>query len=344
MGPTAPTAPTMIGTSQEIWSSLPDLLDSLSLPPGGGPPGSAVVALISAFCGRAPADEWDARRLASILAGTVPVGFDAVIDALLSGDAELATAAHRLGTAPGSPAGAQIAAETLVGSWKASEYPGANEDLATWTARGAHRLVLVLDGITGAGNGSGYRAAHAAIEAAVSAWEATGDPAELISAGDRAASDAGGGATLVAVDIDPPAARAQIRSLGDSSAWMIRKEAGVTACFRLTPIHTVHALQLLEDSKAVGHESVLTRYLGGRADHPHSLDIDTRPGDLLVVCTDGVEIDDAEPFPAALIRLADGIGAARRPLAPSMAVELVVRAERLSGCDNATAVVISLTA
>ena len=274
----------------------------------------------------------------------LPVGFDAVIDALLQGDVPRAIAAHRLAAAAGSPASAGIASETLVGSRKANGRPTSNEDAVVWTARGTRALLVVCDGITGTGEGSGYRAAHAAVEAAASAWQATGDLDALRAAADQAATSAGGGATLVAVDFDAGLGSASILSLGDSSAWLVRANGEVTTAFRLSPIQTVHAALLVNDPHALGFESVLTHFLGGAAGQPYTGEIGTRPGDLLVVCSDGTDVDDSvESFASALSRIATEVRGAGRPVGPATAVELVIRAERVSGFDNATAAVVSFT-
>ena len=98
----------------------------------------------------------------------------------------------------------------------------------------------------------------------------------------------------------------------------MRANGEVTTAFRLSPIQTVHAALLVNDPHALGFESVLTHFLGGAAGQPYTGEIGTRPGDLLVVCSDGTDVDDSvESFASALSRIATEVRGAGRPVGPA---------------------------
>ena len=120
-------------------------------------------ALAEAAVGRWPVSQQDLAALVDHAAGTVPAGLDAVVHLLLSGAgragdvAELRTLSDVLARTPTDRMRLRCFRETMVGSAKARGRMEDNEDLAGFAAteHGDVRLAL-LDGITGAGDGSGY--------------------------------------------------------------------------------------------------------------------------------------------------------------------------------------------
>jgi hypothetical protein len=140
--------------------------------------------LVRAVIGRWPTGPADALELAAQPAEAFCPGLDAVVNALLHdvhepGDvtallrlsAALAPALAAPGAGPASGPNGAVAyrcfRETMVGSAKARGRMGDNEDLAAWSANASGSLNLaLLDGITGSGDGSGWRAVRAAMGAA----------------------------------------------------------------------------------------------------------------------------------------------------------------------------------
>jgi serine/threonine protein phosphatase PrpC len=227
-----------------------------------------------------------------------------------------------------------------------------NEDLARWTVTedGAVHAAL-LDGITGEGDGSGRAAAVAAINAARACWrEARFEPRLVLRAADDAvqARAGDGGAAAVFATL-PPRGRAELASVGDSAAWLVRPHEPERperySAWRLTPAHTDHAERLRRDPRASGGRSVLTRHLGGAAARPFTIRFHIAPGDLVVLVSDGAAENgtNGEWFGAELARLAEARSAKNRPLGPGLAADLVIRAEQMGGHDNATAIVAEVT-
>ena len=159
--------------------------------------------------------------------------------------------------------------------------------------------------------------------------------------------DGGAAAVFARLETD---GRCRLASVGDSAAWLLRPHtADRTAPFaawRLTPVHTERAERRRRDDQPAGRGSALTRFLGGGALHPFTLDFRMSPGDLLVLVSDGAAEPgaDEEWFGAVLTRLAAARAAAGRPVAPGLVADLVIRGETLGGHDNATVLTAACTA
>ena len=118
--------------------------------------------------------------------------------------------------------------------------------------------------------------------------------------------------------------RAVMGHVGDSRLYLLRERA----LHRLSTDHTVVQQLIdsgcLEPENAPGHEysNVLSRYLGADdAAEPDVLAFSVRPGDRMLLCTDGLSDCVAEPedlvadlngafeaIPSSLIRFANGAG------------------------------------
>lgn len=169
-------------------------------------------------------------------------------------------------------------------------------------------------------------------EAALSAFAADGFEAAA------AAAEAGGdhaGTTLTAVRFDGTTAR--ITHIGDARIHLVREDQVA----QLTHDHTLVAAlvesgQLTEDeARSHPHRNLLNRALAG---HPVVADestVELRPGDRLVLTTDGVH---AVLDPASLSCLVAG---EREP--QSVADDIGAAVEELGSPDNHTAVVVDIT-
>jgi serine/threonine protein phosphatase PrpC len=155
---------------------------------------------------------------------------------------------------------------------------------------------------------------------------------------ERSQSDrevSGMGTTLTAVVVDD--AEAHLAHVGDSRAYLLR-DGELTL---LTEDHTlvqrmVHEGELTpEEAEDHPHRNILTRVLG--VDGAVAVDegvLELRPGDRLLLCTDGLSgmVRDAE-IRDLLERIGD----------PQNAAELLVNAaNRAGGVDNITAVVLDI--
>ena len=308
-------------------------------------------ALVDAVTARRPVDVADALALMDEAAGEVAEGLDAVLHLLLGqdlapGDVGPLYALHGvLARASDGLVAYRCFRETLVGSAKATGQVEDNEDLALWRGdqRGSVALAL-LDGITGDRDGSGHAAARVAMRAAHELWTRgeTEPLAVLREAEERVMKngrDGGAAAVFARLETD---GQCQLASLGDSAAWLLRPHVADRpasfAAWRLTPLHTERAERRRHDDNPLGGGSALTRFLGGGALHPFTLNFRMSPGDLLVLVSDGAAEPgpDKEWFGTVLTRLAAARAAAGRPVAPGLAADLVIRGESLGGHDNAT--------
>ncbi|WP_121209434.1 PP2C family protein-serine/threonine phosphatase [Rhodococcus aetherivorans] len=302
-------------------------------------------ALISIAVGRAPRDVSDAIALLDLHGGVVH-GVDAVVNALLCGDKiflnHTAQVYSAIQTTSLGRVGVRAAAETAVGSAKAGydlEYDNEDSYGSVHTADGGMSLI-VCDGVTGDNDGNGALASRAAVRALKDALAEDGDLMVALTSADRAVRSVSGGASTALVVTVYPDGRADLCSVGDSSAWLVRprKHAGRIA-FRLTPAHTVLAQDRRSDPAATDGESRLTQNLGGSIDQRYRGLIRVMPGDLLVLLSDGAAVSEQGWFGTDLALLADA-----NPQAPALAAALTSRAERLGGHDNATAVVTEIIA
>ncbi|WP_204288886.1 SpoIIE family protein phosphatase [Microbispora amethystogenes] len=312
-------------------------------------------ALVEAVVGRRPAGRQDAQALVECAAGEVTPGFDAIVDLLLEGDLAvgdlraLQALDQLLSRNATNPVRYRCFRETMTGSGKASGRAEDNEDLAWWmSVKGKPTCLALMDGITGNHDGWGRKAVLAAMSAIRGAWESgTLDPAEAIAVADRevCARTPPGGATAILGSLSPDGT-GQLASVGDSAAWQLRPDDPVNPkhyqAWRLTPVHTEYAENLRADATVVKGKSSLTRYLGGAARRPFTLTFSLAPGDLLVLLSDGAA-EEEEPgrwFGGVLAKLAAARARAGRAVAPGLAADIVMRAERLGGHDNATALVV----
>jgi serine/threonine protein phosphatase PrpC len=146
----------------------------------------------------------------------------------------------------------------------------------------------------------------------------------------------GMGSTVVAALFDAERERLSFAHLGDSRAYCIR--AGTIR--RLTQDHSVSRLSLLPKNSEWLRQiatSALTRALGTA---PYAVveltDVSVRPGDLYLLCSDGLnsQLDDA--------RILAAVGAA--PTLEIATRELIAAANAAGGSDNVTVVLLRVEA
>ncbi|MCD0450663.1 SpoIIE family protein phosphatase [Actinocorallia sp. API 0066] len=297
-----------------------------------------VSGLVRVAAGRPPRDLEDVFTLLDLYAGVFPHGLDAVVYALLAEEDPRAVLAAVRARYDGEVR-VWPAAETAVGSRKAKGNPESDNEDAFTVVRDIHGAVILLvcDGVTGQGDGSGARAARAAVETTREYF--LGDDHEGLVAGiaeaDRVVVERSGGAsTLLAASVAPNG-RTELALVGDSPAWLVRPlPDGRRAAWRLTPAQTVLAVEIRTEPSAHWGGSILTHHLGGYADEPYTASVQTLPGDLLVLLSDGAAVESDTWFGDDLAALATV-----HPTASGLAAALVARAELLGGRDNATAVV-----
>ncbi len=216
-----------------------------------------------------------------------------------------------------------------------------NEDSAHPAAAGdveGPTLVMVADGM--GGHVAGEVASRIAIESAV---ETDGDVRERVLAANRAILEeverqpelAGMGTTLTLVRLGENLI-ATIGHVGDSRAYLLRNGELV----QVTPDHNVVYEHLqagrITKEEAVNHRqrSMLTRAVGLVPDlEVDVIELPLKTGDRMLLCTDGINdmVGDAEIEET----LANGT--------PEEAVwDLIERANRAGGHDNATALVVDV--
>ncbi|GAB2855888.1 hypothetical protein GCM10022221_64370 [Actinocorallia aurea] len=292
-------------------------------------------ALIEIAVGRAPRDQADAFDLLDLHAGVVH-GLDAIVHTLLTGG-NPAQVHHLLRPPPPGRVQALAAAETAVGSGKARynpEFDNEDSHLVLPLPDGALALA-VCDGVTGPGDGSGALASRAAVRELRTVLAGDGDIRLALTTADRAVQKETTGASTALVATITRDGVADLYSIGDSPAWLVRRrKRGGRVAFRLTPEQTLLAETRRIDPDAVAGGSQLVQSLGGDADQPYRSTVRVVPGDLLVLLSDGASVRDQVWFGFELAALADAF-----PKAPALAAALMARAERLGGHDNATAVI-----
>jgi serine/threonine protein phosphatase PrpC len=327
-----------------------------SIRPDGAPPGPVpqtpgarerdawIVAstLVSIAAGRPPRDVADATALLDLHAGVFPHGLDAIVHGILA-DGDPSRIHNALRPGPLGRVITRAAAETGVGSRKASGDPVWDNEDAFTTARppgGGHALAL-CDGVSGHGDGSGAEASRAAVKALRDCLADDPDVKIAISVAERAVLRDTKGASTAVIAVIHPDGRADLASLGDSSAWLVRPLGDGHVVARLTPEHNVLAEIALRDPVPGRDSPPLTRHLGGQADNPYIGTVRAVPGDRIVLLSDGAAIpgDRGGWFGADLAALASDY-----PGPASLAAALVARAERLGGHDNATALIAHISA
>lgn len=229
--------------------------------------------------------------------------------------------------------------------WAAATHQGRvranNEDSmypATAGSTDGSALVMVADGM--GGHVAGEVASRLAVEAATTT---EGGVAERVLAGNRAILEtvegrpdlAGMGTTLTLAHLRPDLV-ADIGHVGDSRAYLLRNGELV----QVTADHTVVYEQLqagritVEEAATHRHRSMVTRALGLIPDvNVDVIELPLKAGDRMLLCSDGVNamISDRE------IEEALGSGT------PEEVVwDLIERANRAGGHDNATALVVDI--
>lgn len=198
-------------------------------------------------------------------------------------------------------------------------------------------LIAVADGM--GGHVGGEIASNTALSAAIAT---NGTPAERISAANQAVlgevianpSLRGMGTTLTMALIDHDG-RATLGHVGDSRAYLLRDGE----LRQLTLDHTVIAEYLAtgkiteEEAKRHPQRSVITRAVGIIDDlHIDEFSEDCRPGDRLLLCSDGL---------TAMVPDSD-IMRVVRDNRPATAVSLLVdAANEMGGVDNITVAVVA---
>lgn len=201
--------------------------------------------------------------------------------------------------------------------------------------------LLVADGM--GGHPDGAVAARIAVDAALFTLRSTTDPAaELVSAvaaansaiAERAAPDERGrslGTTLVACVVY--GSRATVANVGDSRAYIVR--GGVA--MQITVDHSWVAEQVragllsAEDAQRHPRRSRITRALLGPPVEPDLFEVNLRPGDQVLLCTDGLW----DAVPAERIAAVLDVGVAL----DAAVVALVDAALESGSADNVTAAV-----
>ena len=297
---------------------------------------AVVYGLVTVAVGRPPRDLADASMLLELHAGRSPHGLDAVVRALLAGNDPSGVVAAV--TRPWEEGvSVRIAAETAVGSRKAKGDPEWDNEDAFAAVRSTDDVValVVCDGVTGPGDGSGARAARAAVAALKDYLVSSHDLEGALRAAEDAVVGQGRGASTALFAAVHPDGRTALLSVGDSPAWLVRMlPFGGRTALRLNPDQTVLAESLLTDPFASMGGSILLGNLGGYADEPFLADVQVVPGDMLVLLSDGAALGEDDWFAGDLVELA-GV----HQSAAALAAALVCRAERLGGLDNATALV-----
>ena len=208
-------------------------------------------------------------------------------------------------------------------------------------------LFAVADGMGGAQAGElASRLAAAAIEESASAVRGEEEIARVVRAANarifehsvRDPTAAGMGTTATVALVDEHAETATLAHVGDSRAYRYREGS----LEQLTTDHSlvgelVRSGRLTEDEAAVHpHRSVITRALGTEADvDVDTSTIDLRPGDLVLICSDGLSamVRDEE-----IVRMLETTSGDPHDAAEA----LVAAANEAGGEDNVTVVLFEL--
>jgi len=208
-------------------------------------------------------------------------------------------------------------------------------------------LFAIADGMGGAQAGEvASRLAAAAFEEGAAAIRGEEGVATVVRAAntrifERAVHDpavAGMGTTATVAVVDEAAATVTIAHVGDSRAYLYR----LGSLEQLTTDHSlvgelVRTGKLTEDEAAVHpHRSVITRALGTDADvEVDTLTLEVAPGDLLLLCSDGLSAMLRDDEIARVLEAA--------AVAPREAAEALISAANAAGGeDNVTVVLFEL--
>lgn len=221
-----------------------------------------------------------------------------------------------------------------------------NEDCARTfvVVRGgrAYSILAVADGV--GGGPAGELASEAAVGAIAETFSKSdwGDPSSglamaFAAANDRVRDIAGDGSTattLVVAVVDERAGTATIANVGDSRAYVVTENGSrqITHDHSLVAAKVEAGLITAAEARMAPDRNLLTRAVGSTSNVAVDTfgPIDLRPGDRLVLCTDGVHglLQDQE-----IIDVVGGV-----PIEEG-ALSLVTVALEAGGTDNATAIV-----
>jgi protein phosphatase len=220
-------------------------------------------------------------------------------------------------------------------------------------------LFVVADGM--GGHPAGADASRMAVDRFLNHLEAAGDiltssdawgehmveavavaHACLLDEGDRQPERAGMGTTLTTLRINPDTGRGVLVHVGDSRAYRLREGTLMRMSHDHTWVQEKVDAGVLDTDDAHGHPlaHVLTRVLGGIPSPPvpQVQAVEARPGDLYLLCTDGLTGHLTEDD---LRRLLAGAVAMDTPESlDTLAAALVQAANDLGGTDNITVVLV----
>lgn len=216
-------------------------------------------------------------------------------------------------------------------------------------------LAVVSDGVGGSNSGEIASSMAVALLAAELHGSAHLPPAQcakafliaihrvntaICEAGDESPEHAGMGATLTALWLRPDGA--WLGQLGDSRLYRLRGDEFRQLSPEHSPVGRMRLSGEITEEQARRHRyrNVIDQCLGGDVPffRPEVLPIDVAPGDILLLCTDGLSdgLDD-KALHAALTPLATGDDTPTRS-----SRKLVRLAKAASGRDNITALVAQL--
>ncbi|MEU4222110.1 SpoIIE family protein phosphatase [Actinoplanes sp. NPDC026623] len=318
------------------------------------------VLLFRGFAGRWPRSRQDALSAAGVLGGEWPLGGDVAVRLCLNEDegrqardaAEFGRAVRPFLEVP-APLSLPVTAavESITGWQKAKGRPGGdNEDAAAWSTVDDTVTAIVLDGVTGAGDGGGRWAATRLADCAELAWSSNVvEPEEVLVAAARQIGEPPAellqrpAAVGIAVAVSP-GGDCRLASVGDCVALLCRDTGDGYRVTRLLPEDSCLAQRQrggepVEDSDL----GVITAALGLSPDiDPHRRSLSLAPGDYLLICSDGAthaDTTDAGQRGWRFLDLLEDMVADAPP--PALLVSrLCHRADDLGGTDNATALAI----
>ncbi|GHJ50641.1 hypothetical protein Cs7R123_79830 [Catellatospora sp. TT07R-123] len=189
-----------------------------------------------------------------------------------------------------------------------------NED----SAYAGRRLIAVADGI--GGSPSGEVASHIVINelAPLDGEPAEGDPAEALLARlaqansrirevtDADPASEGMGTTLTVVLFDD--GRATLLQVGDSRAYLLHEDelSQLTVDDTLVQAMIERGLLTPAEARVHPHRSIITQAVQGREFTPTILTLQLRPGDRLMLCSDGLsDVVDDEAIAEVMSRVID---------------------------------------